>query len=63
MVTWVGYTNTFLASIASLLTAVATLVYVIRSKKATVQTQQAVKDIQTTIENGNGTQPITKVTE
>lgn len=60
MITWVGYTNTFLASIASLVTAVATLIYVIRSKKATVETQQTVKEIKSTIENS---QPIKKVTE
>lgn len=45
MITWVGYTNTFLASIASLLTAVATLVYVIRTKKATQEIKQTIEQL------------------
>jgi hypothetical protein len=59
MITWVGITNTFLASIASLLTAVATLVYVIRSKKANAETQQNVADIKQSIEATNGIPPVT----
>jgi hypothetical protein len=60
MITWVGYTNTFLASIASLLTAVATLIYVIRTKKANAETQQTVQDIKSSIESS---QSVPKVDE
>lgn len=42
--TWVGITNTFLASAASLLTAVATLVYVIRAKKDVSEIKQTITE-------------------
>jgi hypothetical protein len=43
--TWVGYTNTFLVAIANLLTAVATLVYVLRNRKETRQQVDAIKSV------------------
>lgn len=52
--TWVGITNTFLVSAANLLTAAATLVYVLRAKKAVVETKQDVQVIKATVINGSG---------
>lgn len=60
MITWVGITNTFLASAASLLTAVATLVYVIRVKKEAAITKNDVADIKQSITEQS--QPIPPVT-
>ena len=54
--TWVGITNTFLVAVANLLTAIATLIYVLRSRK---QTKQEVAEIKSAVEE-SGAIPIVR---
>lgn len=49
--TWVGYTNTFLVAIANLLTAAATLIYVLRTKRESKVTKQQVGELKSLVED------------
>ena len=49
--TWVGYTNTFLVALANLLTAIATLIYVLRAKRESRQTKEKVESLQSIVED------------
>jgi hypothetical protein len=49
--TWVGYTNTFIVAVANLLTAIATLLYVLRAKALTRQAKDEVAAIKTIVED------------
>jgi len=49
--TWVGYTNTFLVAAANLLTAIATLVYILRTHKTVTAAKDDVEVIKQTIES------------
>jgi hypothetical protein len=51
--TWVGITNTFLVAAANLLTAIATLVYVLRTKKQTAETKAQVETLQNIVDTGS----------
>jgi len=46
-------TNTFITSIGSLITSVATLIYIIRTKKGVDAAHSDVQVIKETIENGH----------
>jgi uncharacterized protein YoxC len=52
--TWVGYTNTFIVSVANLITAVATIIYVVRNRTVLHKNTQDVSEIKKIVQNGNG---------
>lgn len=52
MITWVGLTNTFIVSVANLVTAIATVIYVVKAKRGVNKTQAEVAEIKEIVQNG-----------
>lgn len=61
--TWVGYTNTFLVAIANLLTATATLIYVLRTKRESRVTKEQVGELKSLVEDSSVIIPIKPAAE